>query len=444
MEPTRLQAGAHRFRRRRIEQALLGADPGAVRPARARSLAAGAVVAALWAAGAGLLALTRPAPELADAPILMDTQSGALYVRVGDDLHPVPNLASARLITQSDAPPRPVRAADIGRARRGPQLGIAGAPASLESPLSAQESVWTVCDSAGHTTVRIGPIPPTQPETARTLLVTPESGQTTYLLYGGHKAVVSLHDPAVVRALHLEQMVPQVVSRLLLDSVGEVPPIVAPPIPGVGRPGALPGIPVGTVLRVPRAGSEEYDVVLRDGLQRIGQVTADLLRLTDTQGGREVLSVSPDSLRTVRVVHSLPVDDFPERSEPIGPSATVCLTWTAGRSTITAGAEMPLPADVSPVALAQADGSGPLLDAVSLPPGRSVYASATDASYLITAAGVRYAVRGDDAARSLGLPNRAVVAPWPMLAALPRGPELSRAAALTARDTSPTSNAKPG
>ena len=45
---------------------------------------------------------------MGDAAIVMSRESGALYVRVGDTLHPVLNLASARLVTGSAANPRVV------------------------------------------------------------------------------------------------------------------------------------------------------------------------------------------------------------------------------------------------------------------------------------------------------------------------------------------------
>ena len=87
--------------------------------------------------------------------------------------------------------------------------------------------------------------------------------------------------------------------------------------------------------------------------------------------------------------------------------------------------------------LSQADGSGPALDAVYLPPGRSAYVRGVAepaTRYLVTDTGVRFAIHDDDAAHDLGLPAAAVPAPWPVLAALPSGPELSRQNASVARD----------
>ena len=91
----------------------------------------------------------------------------------------------------------------------------------------------------------------------------------------------------------------------------------------------------------------------------------------------------------------------------------------------------------------QDDGKGPAIDAVYLPPGRSAYVRATGLSgdnaragtrYLITDTGVRFAIHDDDAAHDLGLPDTSIPAPWPVLAKLPAGQELSRANALVAQD----------
>ena len=102
---------------------------------------------------------------------------------------------------------------------------------------------------------------------------------------------------------------------------------------------------------------------------------------------------------------------------------------------------------------AQADGKGPAVDAVYLPPGRSAYVRATGLSggnvragtrYFISDNGVRYAVHDDDAAHDLGMPDAMIAAPWPVLAKLPAGPELSRANASVARDVLATNRSDLG
>ena len=382
---TRLQVSGHRFLVRRVECALLGGDPEDGRqPARARSQAvsAGYLLAVAVLAGCSLLAVLAPQPTLGDASIVLGQRSGALYVRVGEVWHPVLNLASARLIAATPADPRAVPESVLARARRGPLLGIPGAPQLIGDPLPGDQSAWTICDSGADTTVIVGPIRVGGAEAVADgppVLVTADSGATTQLLYQGRRALVDLADPTVVRALRLDGRVARPVSGLLLDAIPEAPPIAAPPVSGAG--GDPPGTPAGRNFGTPPA--------------------------------------PPDDAR-----------------------ATLCASWAAGHTVLLALAGLPLPAGAAPVVLAQADGDGPRLDAVYLPPGRTAYVRSVGLTgdrpgglhYLVADTGVRFQIPDDQAAAELGLPGGAVAAPWPMLAALPAGPELSGRQALVARD----------
>jgi type VII secretion protein EccB len=458
---TRLHVSGYRFSLRRVECALLGRDIRDVNePIRAsmQSLMAGAALAIVLLTGCALLAVVRPQPGLANAPIVMGKQSGALYVRIGETLHPVLNLASARLITRTNADPQPVAEAVLGGSKRGALLGIPGAPQSVGVALGADEAAWTVCDSdngpAPGTTVTIGGTDgPLSHRLAseQSVLVRSVSGGSTYLLYKGHRAVVNSDEPAVVRALMLDGQVPLAVSATLLNAVPEAPPITAPRIPDAGGrgPATLPGFPVGSVLRVARANGDEHYVVLSHGLQRIGQLAADLLRFTDSHGARTALAVAPDVIRATPMVTDLAVTAFPDRA-PTPPNTgltTLCASWrraaSGGSETSFSAGGLSIPAGREPVKLSQADAKGPAVDAVYLPPGRSAYVRATGLSgdhpqaatrYLITDTGVRFALHDDDAAHDLGLPDTTIPAPWPVLETLPAGPELSRAKASVARD----------
>lgn len=441
-----LHASGYRFLLRRIERALLRKDVNAVDEPLRMPLAVGCVVTAVAVAGCAFLALLRPQPGLGDARIVMGRESGALYVRVGDTWHPVLNLASARLIAATAADPRPVREDELGHAKHGPLLGIPGAPQFVAPALPAAETLWTMCGSGrdGATTVIVGPnaassIRRLTPDQA--MLVATGAGSPAYLLYRGRRAMVDRADPAVVRALRLEGRVPQVVSPSLLNAVPEAPPITAPRIgEGGGRsPAGLPGFGVGSVLRITRAGGDEFYVVLAGGVQRIGQVTADLLRFGDSGGSANVLAVAPGVIGAVPIVDSLPVSTFPDRAPTPLDGATVCATWThpSGPVDISVGSDLPVPSGQAPASLSQADGRGPALDAFYLPPARSAYVSdgtRAGTRYLVTESGVRFAIHDDEAAHDLGLPAVAVAAPWAVLATLPSGPELGRQQASVARD----------
>ncbi len=456
---TWLQVSGHRFLLRRLECALLGRDVSTVNePLRGRfyALLTGSLLAATAVAGCAVLGLVRPPAVLGDAPIVMVQESAALYVRVGEVWHPVLNLASARLIAAADVNPRPVRQSALDHAKRGPLLGIPGAPQHLGNPLAPDAAMWTVCDAAAPltTTIIAGPVDGStsrQLSNEQTVLVTTDGNAAVYLLYNGRRAAVDPADPVVARVLRLEGSTPQRVSRILLNAVPEAPPITVPRLAGGGQPRATasPGFPVGSVLKVNRADGDEFYVVLAQGVQRVGQVTADLLRLSDSRGSRSIVAVSPDVLRTSPIVNALPVSTFPDRASPPLKldNMTLCVSWAPGQNgaatSLRAGRGLPIPQEQSPLRLAQADNEGSALDAVHLPPGRSAYVRAAGLTgadtgagtrYLVTDSGVRYGIHDDDAARDLGLPARAVAAPWPVLAALPQGPELSRLNASVARD----------
>jgi type VII secretion protein EccB len=444
---TWLHVSAYWYLLRRIESALLGENPGF--RASTRPVAFGCVITAVAVAGCALLAVLRPHVPLDRAQIVVSRESGALFVRVGDVWHPVLNLASARLIAATAANPQPVTESDLNTTKRGPLLGIPGAPQFLGMPLPAEDVGWSICAStgAGTTTVIIGrrSEAPTvhRVPTGRAILVVAVSGPPAYLLYDGHRAMVDLDDAAVVRALRLEGQAPLVVSQALLNALPEAPPIAPPLIRGRGgtTPG-LPGFTVGSVLRITRADGDEYYAVLAAGVQRIGQVTADLLRFNNAQGTHNAVTVAPDAIRGAPVVTELPVALFPDRAPALSePAAMLCAGFEETRSgqphvVFLAESRLPIPPGRAPVALAQADGPGAALDSVYVPPGTSAYARAGDTAgtrYLITDTGVRFAIQDDDAAHDLGLDD-AGPAPWPLLTLLPAGPELGRQNASIGRD----------
>lgn len=452
---TRLQVSGHRFLGRRMEHALVRGDARMLDdPLRAQSLSlmAGGVLAVIAVAVCAVLAFVRPGAGLGDVSIVVVRESGAMYVRIDDVMHPVFNLASARLIVGRAAEPRMVSQRAIDRAERGPQVGIPGAPAQIAPPLGVDESSWMLCDDPGGTTVISGPVADAALSPDAGVLVTPRGGSAavTYLLYDGRRSRVDLRHGAVVRALRLDGVVPQQLSGAVLDAIPEAPAIEPPPIPGLGSPGPAMagGHPVGTVVQVYRTGTAapDYFVVLADGLQRIGEVAADLIRYTDGRAGDEIPTVSADVVGASPVVTSLPVTAFPDRAG-VRSARAVCARWRPQATENTSHTQIFVgdagPQTARSVTLAQADGSGPAVDTVSVPAGRSMFVRSVGLTgagqssgplFLVTEAGVVHGVWDDDTAKTLGLNVSAVPAPWPVLSVLPRGPELNRRDASVARD----------
>ncbi|QZH57843.1 type VII secretion protein EccB [Mycolicibacterium farcinogenes] len=454
---TRLQLSGHRFLLRRMAHALVRGDARMLDdPLRAQAVAygAGCVLTAIAVAVCAVLALVHPGSAPGDAPILMARDTGALYVRIDDTVHPVANLVSARLIVGSPANPVVVEDAVIAKFRRGPLVGIPGAPMQIGRPLDLDESGWEICDVAepaetvlvaGRTDRQASPL-----RGGQGLLVSARAvGAATYLLIDGWRARVDLRDIAVVRALRLEGVPVQPVSQALLDVVPEAPALKAPLIAGMGArgPAALGGIAVGTVVRVVRAGPAEFYVVLSDGLQRIGRVAADVIRFSVTQSDDEPPVVPADVVADVPVADSLAVARFPDQVMP-GGRATVCARWDPRQpgpdtnTTVVLSDSLP----AAGILLAQADGAGPNIDRVHISAGRSVLLQAGSVVrgttvggplYLLNDLGVLFGIRDPQTAERVGLGTGVVPAPWPMLAGLPRGPELDPDAASVVRDVVP-------
>ncbi|WP_343044060.1 type VII secretion protein EccB [Mycolicibacterium sediminis] len=416
-------------------------------PLRSQSLAmvVGALVAVVVVAACAAVAFLRPRGDLGSTQVVVARETGAMYVRIDDVWHPTPNLASARLIVRAAAVPTLVDQRALDGVRRGPAVGIVGAPATLDA--DPPPDTWTVCD--GRDTLVAadrGLSPADRFDPGRSVLVTPrgESAALTFLLFDGRRARVDLRNPAVVRALRLDGISPQPVSRALLDTVPEVAPIVVPGIDGAGSVGPM-GATVGSVVQVVGAAAADLYVVLADGVQRIGEVAADLIGITYAGTALGVPTVSPAAIAATRLVDRLQVDHLPDRARTPATGGVVCVRWRAGvpdvstQPVVSVGAHL----DVGDaVTLAQADGAGPRIDRVALPAGRASYVhaarilgdEAAGPRYLVADDGVVYGVHDDTAATALGLTEPPAGAPWPILAWLPRGPELSIAGAGAVRD----------
>jgi hypothetical protein len=143
------------------------------------------------------------------------------------------------------------------------------------------------------------------------------------------------------------------------------------------------------------------------------------------------------------------VNAFPERAGVAG-DPVLCARWSSASeegtvdTAVLTGDAQPLGRGDAPVDLAQADETGPGVDHFFLPRGRSAFVRAagvtgeggdTGALYFVDESGVVFGVHDEDAAKRLGLTSPPVAAPWPLLARLPRGPELSVEGASFVRDS---------
>ncbi|WP_133690775.1 type VII secretion protein EccB [Mycobacterium sp. BK086] len=430
---------AHRFMLRRLEYAVLGRSmPRRHDPLRAQkvSLLAGCALASGMLVLDAILGSTRHDRVPTDAAVVMSRESGALFVRVDDRLRPVANLPSARLILGTPAVPHLIDDAALRDVANGPILGIPGAPRTLGEVIAPPDLLWAVCDDpAGRTAVVVGHgTEPVALDRRAALVVTVAHGDgSVYLLYDGKRAMIDTADPVTVRVLHLDSRNVRTVSTTLLNAIPEMPAIVAPRIAGLGQPSGIAGFAIGAVVRVIRTDSPEYYVVLAGGLQRVGRLTADLLRFGGHDFQPDFPDVAPELIAHSPLLDTLPVATYPDEPPSlVDADEELCATWQSGMVGISAG---PPVATGESTTLARSDGDGPGIDSVRMIPGRTLDVTDTGATvrYLITDAGVRFPV-DDSAVGALGLTGAPVSAPSAILGALPSGPELTRDAALVGWD----------
>ncbi|SIM22112.1 ESX-4 secretion system protein eccB4 [Mycobacteroides abscessus subsp. abscessus] len=476
---TRAQVNGYRFLLRRLEHALIRGDSRMIHdPMRGqmRSLAVGLVIGILITGACGILAFFKPSPAIGNAQILLTKKGGALYVRIGERVHPVLNLSSARLIAGKPEQPAAVDDKKLNALPRGPVVGIIGAPNALLPNADSSTSHWTVCDTFDtpdvSTDTGTGKLLTTvltnKPQLdreihaadSREMLLVDYEGET-YLIYDGVRAKLS-NDPIVIRALHLEQAKVRPISAGLLNSFPLVEPIEPIFVDGASEPSVIrPDLRVGSIIKTNDSRGEQLYVVLRNGVQAISTATADIIRYSDAGSVRDTKEVPPSMISTVPVVHDLPIDKYPQTTPVVSDynhDRVVCQAWEHGNTDPAAkmrlliGHRLPMPNEAQVVQLATADGGGPGLDQAYLPPGTGEYiqttGSGTDVGslgslYYVSDSGQRFHIKDLSTVSALGLTgwedkeakiNRPQAAPWSIVSLLPPGPELSQQAALIAHD----------
>ncbi|MFW0797734.1 type VII secretion protein EccB [Gordonia sp. CPCC 205515] len=470
---TRQQVNGYRFLLRRLEHALMRRDVRMLHdPMRShfRAVAVGLGLALLVTGACAVYGLIKPAGSVGDSKVIVSKESGGLFVMIDDTLHPVLNLASARLIIGSPEKPKSVSESKLAGYKRGPLVGIPGAPQTLPGPADPDHSYWTVCDTVlvptgsgsmggGVSTTVLASAPENSGaahalSAKEGLLV--QSGGKTYLLTDGKRYLVDTDDPAVQRAFGLDGVSPRPVSASMLNAFPDADELATPDIPDRGKSSTTGLGSVGTVVQVSGVGNSAPTlyVVLEDGIQRIGQAAADVIRYSDTAAGGQVKTVAPAAITNATQSHDLPLDDFPataptivgQEQAPVG-----CLAWDRANTDnatatlrVLAGTGLPLDEGKEPVALASSDGSGPGLDAAYVPPSTGAYVATTgsdpdsprrESLIYVNDAGVSFEVADDAAGKALGLGDKPQVAPWPIVGLLPPGPRLSQHDALVERDS---------
>ena len=479
---TKHQVSGWRFVMRRIASGVALHDTRMlVEPLRsqARAVLMGLLVLATVAGGCFVFTLIWPNSAANNDPVLADRSTSALYVRVGDQLHPVLNLTSARLIAGRPVNPTVVKSTALDRFARGNLIGIPGAPERMVQS-SARDADWTACDSvtgsAAGVTVIAGPLAYSGSragvlDAQQVVLV--DNGAGAWLLWGGKRSRIDLSDHAITSALGLGERgsavpTPRPIATGLFNVIPEAPALVAPVVPGAGgKPSYDLGAaaPVGAVVAAHSLdgnsdGTLQYYAVLEDGLQPISGVVAAVLRNTDSQGLDRPPVLGADDVARLPVSRQLDVSRFPGQPVKVvdAVSAPVtCAQWSkpAGASTsslsLLSGSTLPLREGVRTLDLVGA-GVGGTAARVALVPGSGYFVQSVNGDptanasagplFWISDTGVRYGINTEagisggegDTIGALGLSEPALPIPWAVLSQFAVGPALSRSDALLAHD----------
>ena len=167
---------AYSFSRRRLVTAFVSGAPGGreVEPSRpGRTIVGGVALAVLLAAGAAIAGVFAPrTPEDWNQPgLVISKETGAAYVILEsdpDELRPVINTTSAKLILGAESEPTLVSQDTIDDQRIGEDIGILGAPASVPTSSLLINTGWTACTGDGdgiRVTVAGDPAVTTTPDT---------------------------------------------------------------------------------------------------------------------------------------------------------------------------------------------------------------------------------------------------------------------------------------
>lgn len=474
---SKAQASAYWFLRRRLAHGLLRQSVAMdVEWERNPKLAVwiSAVVAGILALGFFVVGWWHPDGQIGQTRIVADSRHG-IFVNVDGRLYPALNLVSAQLIAGQPDLPATVGDGEIAKMPKGPTVGIVGAPVATPVALSPETSRWAVCDSASPTLAGVPVVTGINGElttghgavdlgSGRAALMSFEN--QAFVVSGGVRMPIDVSDRAVAGPLGIEVGQPVVqMSRALYDAIPAGGRLVVPAVPDAGAASPVDlGVPLvnGAVVttRDVATSKDHFYVVVDGGVQAISPVVAEMLRQRDTHGLAAAPRVAPDRLAKIPTRHALDVDFYPESPLQLVDSRDLTVTCSAwergvddrqGRLRLLASRVLPVTTEQARTAIPLVGGGnrGVQADQVVFAQGPATFVSTTGSApdsparetlWLLDMTGVRYGVPlGDNGAVQGGLGlklEQARLAPWSMLQVWPAGPELSRAAALTAHGAS--------
>lgn len=479
---TRLQRSGYKFLVRRQEQAFIRRDVrGLANPLSAQNSAVsiGVFVIGLSMVIGLLISILKPKPDRGFDAIIT-TQAGGMYVMYGGNkdnpnarMHPVTNLASARLIVGSPENAAIVKDATLEKIPRGPLMGIPSAPNNLAAH-SEDPATWTVCDhrdaksdlsltTVGQVTTTLlagsdmlDPHAQAMDNNHALLVRSSTAPEVLWLVYKNHRAEIGRQDYATHSALGLTPAkinAAIVLTGSLVDAIDVYPTLTIPFLDNRGRVStAVPDHVIGDILTIGNSkGDRDSYVVADGGVQRVTSVITSLLVNT---GSRQTVEANPEKVTTLPQVQVIDLNRYPDKIPDIIEPTTVCFSWSKGRQDSTAQTRI-ITGDAVPVntkhaeevlALLKPDKGVIQADASLMEPGKGWYVRITGSSagsmsaeqlLFIDDTGTRYFISPDakgsydPVVGALGLNwQMPMPIPWPICKLYMQGSTLSQEAAL--------------
>ena len=458
---TKVQVSGWRFLLRRVEHAIVRRDTRMFDdPLQfyTRSVALGILVSVLVLLGAAAMAYFKPQGKLDGSNLLVDRTTNQLYVLVGEQLHPVYNLTSARLVLGNASDPTTVKSDALSKMPKGQSLGIPGAPYATPV-VTDTSSAWTLCDTVTKPTsvtpgVSLSVI--AMPLTIDTGVHALHPNEALLASYQGTDWIITtagrhstdLTDRALTAAVGIPSTAKSApISAAMFNALPDAGSWQLQPIPDAGAPNSL-GLPdelvVGSVFHIHAHFGPEYYVVLPDGIAPVNENTAVALRAIQSFGLVAPPALAPDLvIKLPERVYPSPLPNQPIELVSRADEPIMCWAWErkpgdqTPTTTVLVGRHLPLAPAVLSTGIKQIQGSA----TIYLNGGKYVQVQSPDprygeSLYYVDPQGVRYGLPDAQTASSLNLASPKT-APWEIIRLLVDGPVLSKEAALLEHDTLP-------
>ncbi|WP_130797400.1 type VII secretion protein EccB [Streptomyces otsuchiensis] len=464
MQTKRDQVQAHMFLMSRLTSAMLRSDPDAPESPQARTnrgIVWGVVIAVILTAGSFVLGMFSPGKKTSwqtSGDLVVDKDTGARYLYLDERLRPVRNYASARLLAGADLGTTTVGGKSLRGTPRGTPVGIPGAPDQLPPGDAETSAPWLVCASRDHqaeeaedsafTTLAVGEEPGGDGLASdEAALVRGPDGED-YLVWQGSRLRLDA-DAGALEALGYSAQNAVVVSAAFLNSLPPGPDLSPPQASGLGEAGPQGVGTVGQVFEQTVAGGEaRYFQLREEGLAPLTATEAALIlgdpgTRADAYDGQTPRPLPLDSESVRELLLETPggragaMPEAPPKAVALADDGALCASvLPEGQGTrisvsmvdaVALGAPSELSSDLAAPACTPVDhvvvpaGGGTLVRAVGAGGGRI-----GPSLYLVTEAGVKHRVDGEEAAAALGYGSTEPgEIPAPLLAMVPSGPDLS-------------------